>query len=269
MFSEFTLFPELPKELRFEIWKLATKEPRIVEICQFSSPREPNPTPIEGHTLEEEKDDEEENEYVGRKNPNPFYSPAALPAILHVNQESRTIALEHYRLSFANARNPATIYWNPAVDTLYFPIWCWSYNLTSFERATTKEVKDSIQRVAIDNLVWYEHWDEGTINGQIQIKKYGNLEEFYIVTRHFPTEEFDWTQSEVDPPPGAFTPEFDGTQPEVGKVEFVVSDEDADFYVESGRKDVKEAFEAIKKDDPKWKIPKFKFIQSKRGGVLV
>jgi hypothetical protein len=46
MLSEFTLFPELPKELRFEIWKLAMKEPRIVEICQFSSPREPNPTPI-------------------------------------------------------------------------------------------------------------------------------------------------------------------------------------------------------------------------------
>jgi hypothetical protein len=255
MLSEFTLFPELPKELRFEIWKLATKEPRIVEICQFSSHREPNPTPIEGHIPEEEEDEEEENEYLGRKNPNPFYSPAPLPAILHVNQESRIIALEQYQLSFANAGNPATIYWNPAVDTLYFPIWCWSNNITSFERATTKEVKDSIQRLAIDNLVWYEHWDEGTINCQIQIKEYGNLDEFYIVTR--------------DPGPGPFTPEFDGTQLEVGKVEFVVSDEDADFYVERGRKDVKEAFEAIKKEDPKWKIPKFKFIQCKRDGVLV
>jgi hypothetical protein len=254
MLSEFTLFPQLPKELRFEIWKLATKEPRIVEICQFSSHREPNPTPIEGH-IPEEEDDEEENEYLGRKNTNPFYSPAALPAILHVNQESRTIALEHYRLSFANARNPATIYWNPAVDTLYFPIWCWSYNITSFERATTKEVKDSIQRLAIDNLVWYEDWNEGTINCQIQINEYGNLEEFYIVTRQ--------------PGPGFWTPEFDGTEPEVGKIEFVVSNEDADFYAESGRKDVKEAFEAIKKEDPKWKIPKFKFIQSKRDSVLV
>jgi hypothetical protein len=253
MLSEFTLFPELPKELRFKIWKLATKEPRIVEICQFSSYQEPSPTPIEGHIPEEE--DDEENEYLGRKNPNPFYSPAALPVILHVNRESRMIALEHYQLSFANAGNPATIYWNPTVDTLYFPIWCWSYNLTNFERATTKEVRDSIQRLAIDNLVWYAHWDEGTINCQIQIKKYGNLEEFYIVTR------------ESDP--GPWTPEFDGRHPEVGKVEFVVSDEGADFYAESGPKDVKEAFEAIKKENPKWKTPKFKFIQSKRDGVLV
>jgi hypothetical protein len=261
--SEFTLFPKLIKDLRFEIWKLAASEPRIVEICQFSSPTsidEPIPE-------EEEEDDGYEIEYYGRKNRNPFYSTAALPAILRVNQESRTIALEHYRLSFANAGNPATIYWNPAVDTLYFPIWCWSYNISSFERATTNEVKDSIQRLAIDNLVWYCHWDEGTINGQIQINKFGNLEELYIVTRHFPTEPFDW-ESGATPPPGAFTPEFDGTQPEVGKVEFVVSDKDADFYVESGRKDVEAAFEAIKKEDPKWKIPKFKFIQIKRDGVL-
>lgn len=258
MDSEFTLFPNLPKEIRLEIWRLASKEPRIVEICQFS------PHLIEEQIPEEEEGEEDDDdddsypiEYYGSKNRNPFYSTAALPTILHVNQESRTIALDHYQLSFANVGNPATIYWNPAVDILYFPIWCWSYNITSFERATTKEVRDSIQYVAIDNLVWYCDWDEGTINNQIQINEYGNLKEFYIVGRHFNTE------------PGDFTPQFDGTEPEVGKVEFVVSDEDAEFYAGNARNDVQAAFEAVKKQDPKWKMPKFKIIQAKRNGVLI
>lgn len=265
MDNEFTLFPNLPKELRLAIWKLATKEPRIVEICQFSSQRMiEEEIPEE----EEEEDDRYPIEYYGRKNRNPFYSTTALPAIFRVNQESRTIALEHYQLSFANAGNPATIYWNPAVDILYFPIWCWSYNISSFERATTKEAKDSIQCIAIDNLVWYCDWDEGTINNQIQINEFGNLKEFYIVSRHFAIEPFDW-ESRATPPPAAFTPEFDGTEPEVGKVEFVVSDEDADFFPGNARDDVEEAFEAIKKQDPKWKIPKFKVIHAKRDGVLI
>jgi hypothetical protein len=125
MLSEFTLFPELPKELRLEVWTMAAKEPRIIEIYQFYCYRDPIeesiPDSIEGFIPEDDDDDDdEESEFLERINLNPFYSPAALPAILHVNQESRDVALKHYQLSFPNAENPAAIYWNPAVDTLYF-----------------------------------------------------------------------------------------------------------------------------------------------------
>ena len=32
---QFTLFPKLPKELLIKVWPFATREPRIVEVCQL------------------------------------------------------------------------------------------------------------------------------------------------------------------------------------------------------------------------------------------
>jgi hypothetical protein len=48
-----------------------------------------------------------------------------------------------------------------------------------------------------------------------------------------------------------------------------LNETDTDCYGRRGLEDVKKAFETIKKKDSKWKIPKFKFIRSKRDGVLV
>ena len=107
-------------------------------------------------------------------------------------------------------------------------------------------MKDSIQHIAINNLVWYCDWDQGTIDYQIDINEYGNSKEFYIVGRQYSIEPFDWA-SGATPPHCAFTPELDEREPEVGQVEFVVSDKDADFFAGNARKDVEEAFEAIKK----------------------
>lgn len=49
-----------------------------------------------------------------------FRSACAIPAILHVNLEARELALKHYTLAFATFGYPARIYFNPALDTLYF-----------------------------------------------------------------------------------------------------------------------------------------------------
>lgn len=85
----FHLFSLLYTELRFKIWKYAL-EPRIVSIRY-------NPT--------------------SRK----CESPTPLPALLHVNRESRYETLRLYPLLFATPTAPSHIPFNPMLDTPYFP----------------------------------------------------------------------------------------------------------------------------------------------------
>jgi hypothetical protein len=242
--TEFTLFPKLPKELRIKVWQLAACEPRIIEICQ------PQDAKYITHGTED-------NEWA-TSNSAPFYSPTALPVILRINQESRVIALENYLLSFPNSSHPAQIYYNPAVDILYFPAWCFQYDIGHFETETPASIKDTIRRIAIDNLVWYSGWEDGTINNQIQIDQFKNLEEFLLVTR------------EPDEMGCGCCHEFHG--PERGVPDFMEFDERGEGekrYFERGVRDVVAEFEKITERDPEFKAPEVRFVQIKRDGVLV
>jgi hypothetical protein len=84
----FHLFPNLPKELRREIWLLSLPSSRIVEVFW----------------------DEAKNE---------CWSVAPLPTALSVNQEARGVALEHYELLFSTRGESKKIYFNTEVDELY------------------------------------------------------------------------------------------------------------------------------------------------------
>ncbi|KAH8767921.1 hypothetical protein F5882DRAFT_412961 [Hyaloscypha sp. PMI_1271] len=243
--TQFTLFPKLPKELRINIWQLAAREPRIVEICQPQDPQY-----ITHGT--------EDNDYES-KNSAAFYSPTAIPVILRINRESRAVALENYSLSFPHGSHPAQIYYNPFVDTLYFPAWCFQYSISHFETATPPEIKDTIHHIAIDNLIWFSGWEDGTINNQIQIDKFKNLEEFLLVTR-----ESDESGC------GCCHEFFEG--PEKGVPEFAeVEDgnEGSKGYFEKGVKDCLVEFGKIKELDAEWNAPEVRFVQLKRNGVLV
>ena len=240
--KEFTLFPKLPKELRIKVWQFAAREPRIVEVCQSQD--------AQYITYGTPRDDWDS------KNSAPFYSPTALPVILHINVESRTIALEHYSISFPHDSHPAQIYYNPAVDILYFPAWCFRYHIDHFEFVTPPEIKNTIRRIAIDNLVWFSGWEDGTINNQIHIDQFKNLEEMLLVTR------------EPDEAGCGCCHEFDG--PETGMPEFAeYEDGDGEDYFERAFKDCAKEFEKIKGQDEEWNAPEVRFVQLKRDGVLV
>jgi hypothetical protein len=243
---EFTLFPKLPKELRIKIWQFAARESRIVEVCQLQDPK-----------YISRSSDDDDDDWV-TTNSAPFYSPTALPVILRINQESRVIALENYTLSFPNSTHSAQIYHNSSVDILYFPAWCFQYSIGHFERAIPASIKDTICRIAIDNLVWYSGWEDGTINNQIQIDGFRNLAELLLVTR------------EPDEAGCGCCHEFDGPERGVPTfMEFEERDEGEKGYFERGVKDCVAEFERIKEGDAGWKAPEVRFVQIMRDGVLV
>jgi hypothetical protein len=107
--TTFHLFPELPPELRFNIWKTACNEPRLIELV------------TEYKAAEKSRDDFAHNYHrVSSRS-------SKVPAILHACQESRREASSVYQLrnfahDFSQTSNlkPALVYFNPNYDTVYF-----------------------------------------------------------------------------------------------------------------------------------------------------
>jgi len=92
--ATFHLFPNLPKELCFEIWKIfdADNTPaRIigVEVCKIK-------------------------EFTGLK----FKSSEKVPTILHVSREARHLGLQRYATALNTPVDGPCIYMDPDVDVL-------------------------------------------------------------------------------------------------------------------------------------------------------
>lgn len=85
----FTVFPNLPSELRIKIWQQACY-PRTVTLTYTSSTSS-------------------------------FTSSTPAPTLLSVSHESRHEALRIYTLSFGTFSQPGRTYFNPHLDTLYLP----------------------------------------------------------------------------------------------------------------------------------------------------
>jgi hypothetical protein len=103
-------FPTLPTELRLQIWSLTVPPPRIIRIAL---PLGRKPADYYAYSL------------------SPPLSPF-IPAILHINHESRTVGLSIFRLGFSTStlnhcpsksHKRYWTYWNPRIDTLYLPSW--------------------------------------------------------------------------------------------------------------------------------------------------
>jgi hypothetical protein len=85
-------FSDLPTEIRFEIWRLATPKSRILRV-------------------------KAEPEYSSASLIGPF---SPVPTILHVCQESRRFGLSVFRRGFQDISDGLNdFYWNPSIDTLY------------------------------------------------------------------------------------------------------------------------------------------------------
>ncbi|EKD12725.1 uncharacterized protein L3040_006876 [Drepanopeziza brunnea f. sp. 'multigermtubi'] len=102
----FTLFPKLPIELRAMIFDLAAMEdsaPKVVRIF---------------HSGKENSDESVVS--AGKSRAKAFYK---IPAVLHVNNESRTRMLKKNELAFSANLGGAPVYFNYSCDILVFETW--------------------------------------------------------------------------------------------------------------------------------------------------
>jgi len=139
----FTIFSQLPAELRLAIWRNSMQS-RVVEIicergsCRFDGGQETEDSETDTDGDSEHGDgwsgDEEWEDIVydsddDSNSSDPPYDPARRylfyshrppPALFSVCRESRTEALKSYRLCFGTDACPASIYINPSLDIVYF-----------------------------------------------------------------------------------------------------------------------------------------------------
>lgn len=93
----FTCFPKLPLELRLKIWALTIRR-RILTIKPC---------------LEELESRFQTRPYLIKARV------ARQPALLHVNFESRQVALQHYKLAFKSVLSNGPVFFNYQLDGLY------------------------------------------------------------------------------------------------------------------------------------------------------
>jgi hypothetical protein len=96
----FTLFPDLPLELRLKIWSFITPGPRIVSIKYKG---------LSFYSIGK-----------GFSAAAGWRSPDPVPIVLHICRESRTEALKSYQLAFGSYLHPGRIYFDFSKDTLRF-----------------------------------------------------------------------------------------------------------------------------------------------------
>jgi len=96
----FTLFPDLPSELRLKIWGYIAPGPRNVSIRYKT---EYNTIGGRARAV-----------WTGWKSPDP------VPIVLQISHESREEALKTYQRAFGTVFNEPRIYFNYAIDTLCF-----------------------------------------------------------------------------------------------------------------------------------------------------
>lgn len=129
--TSFTLFPQLPLEIRMRIWELACFFPRNVDIWVTHLPESYIREPPENYTR------------GGPPTPFRYLSRSPVPAILHVCNESRTIGLNFYKLEFGSGTFELqyftlsvkpTIYVNLSVDRICFMDSCGFQNLVEIAK---------------------------------------------------------------------------------------------------------------------------------------
>jgi hypothetical protein len=123
--SAFSRFSELPPELRLKIWSYLI-QPRVLMACCFE--RSPTTLPARRAELDARSQHRRAREAAGGRGHASPPSPP-VPVLLHVNQETRALALEHYELTFGwkisallsdtPVERPPRVWFNFALDALY------------------------------------------------------------------------------------------------------------------------------------------------------
>jgi hypothetical protein len=101
--QSFTLFPELPFELRLKIWSFIAPGPRVVGINYRNQRAKRRGISV--------------TFYHNRAG---WTSPDPVPIILHISQESRTEGLKSLKTTFGSHWFPGEVYFDFEKDTLHF-----------------------------------------------------------------------------------------------------------------------------------------------------
>ncbi|KAL2066067.1 hypothetical protein VTL71DRAFT_2138 [Oculimacula yallundae] len=150
----FSLFPNLPSELRVKIWQQACS-PRTVTLTYNT-------------TLSS------------------FKSTTTPPPLLSVNHESRHEALRIYTLSFGSTSKPGTTYFNPHLDTLYLPR-CqemgYDETLRDFRQLVhdPTNLLDQLKSVAIDHINVDVKCPWESYNTAIFLRSFKHLDEIKLI----------------------------------------------------------------------------------------
>lgn len=157
----FTLFQQLPKELRIQIWFL-TLTPRIITLHSIF------PSGLR-------------NARYGRLTPINTQPPVALS----VCRESREIVLPRYLVSIlltfyveTHKACEAIVRWNPAIDTLYLPEGPLSYALWCMERPHVRNLRVT-KRLAVPAQHGNGHW--ANYQALNLLRRYTKLKELVFV----------------------------------------------------------------------------------------
>lgn len=164
--GEFSSFPKLPAELRIKIWKIASRVTRLLELQYCIVDRQ-------------------------------FLSFQAPPALLHTSQESRTVALSYFHLSYGTDKHPPSTYFNPVDDIVYLGSEQYDdeieYMIKHFEKQSRSlERRDQIQNLAMADYLWRRGSDyyspfsmsNGHLEGSIRNfnRTFPRLKQLIIVT---------------------------------------------------------------------------------------
>lgn len=107
----FTLFPQLPPEIRGPIWKLIALHPRLIHISPFPSPDYlPPAKPLPSGKLAEWRDPKYSVHWKAR---------AGVPITLAVCRESRAETISQFELCFSSQFG-REVYYSPLTDVLFF-----------------------------------------------------------------------------------------------------------------------------------------------------
>ncbi|KUJ14072.1 uncharacterized protein LY89DRAFT_737067 [Mollisia scopiformis] len=111
----FTRFSLLPHDLRVDIWKIVTVQPRNLDIW-----------PLRVGTFNYDREIEGQARYATWR----YFTTQPIPAVLHTTRESREIGLKHYSLNFRSSSLqderyglkvtiPPSIYFNVRYDRVF------------------------------------------------------------------------------------------------------------------------------------------------------
>ncbi|KAH7417829.1 hypothetical protein BKA64DRAFT_180272 [Cadophora sp. MPI-SDFR-AT-0126] len=150
----FTIFPNLPSELRIKIWQQACY-PRIVTLTYTTATSS-------------------------------FTSTTPPPTLLSVNHESRHEALRIYTLCFGTSSQPPRTYFNPFLDTLYLPRhqeMGYDETLREFRQLVHDPtcLLDQVRYVAIDhvNVDVKRPWE--SYNKAVFLRSFKHLDEIALI----------------------------------------------------------------------------------------
>jgi len=170
----FTCFPKLPLEMRRMIWKASLPSRQCINLDTFlfSAREQEDRSPF----------------FATERNPTP-------PTALHISQESRAVALEHYTVMFNPWMTEQQIHMplciDPKVDLLHMSIWGMfvtprDYPVALWSSARYTDCFRNIQNLEIRNFHWISD-DPALYQGDLENCQFGflnlchGLKELHIV----------------------------------------------------------------------------------------